>query len=103
MVKTNHSKFPTKCLETKMKDWLPGLHLVLEVIACGYKRNKRKVCSFVFAKGSGHTEEGKPHIAKWKDANNNTRIRNVPCPDVISKYLEVQMLSISSIRVHSLI
>ena len=93
MVKTSHSKFPKKWLETTMKDWPPGLHLVLEatckgveVIACRYKYNKRKVCCFVFTKGAGHTEEGKPYVAKWKDVNNNTRTRNVPRPDVISNY-----------------
>ena len=76
-----------------MKNWPPGSHLVLEttcegvdVVACGYKYNKRKVCCFVFTKGAGHTQEGKPYVAKWKDDNNNTRTRNVPRPDVISKY-----------------
>ena len=60
VIKTNHSKFPKKWLETTMKDWPPGSHLVLEathegvdIIACGYKYNKRKVCCFVFTKGAG--------------------------------------------------
>ena len=93
IIKTNHSKFPKKWLESTMKNWPPGSHLVLEttcegvdVVACGYKYNKRKVCCFVFTKGAGHTQEGKPYVAKWRDDNNNTRTRNVPHPDVISKY-----------------
>ena len=93
IVKTSHSKFPKMWIEQTMKDWPPGSHIVLQansegvdLFACGYKYNKRKVCCFIFNKGAGHTEEGTPYVAKWKDENNNTRTREVPRPDVISKY-----------------
>ena len=76
-----------------MKNWPPGSHIVLEttcdevpIIACGYKYNKRKVCCFIFAKGAGHTEPGRCYIAKWKDVHGNTMTRDIPRPQVISKY-----------------
>ena len=85
VVKTNHSKYPKKWLEDTMKEWPPGSHIVLEarqhgvdVLACGYKYNKRKVCCFVFSKGSGHTEAGRCYEAKWKDNNGNTMTQDVP-------------------------
>ena len=76
-----------------MKNWPPGSHIVLEttcdevpIIACGYKYSKRKVCCFIFAKGAGHTEPGRCYIAKWKDVHGNTMTRDIPRPQVISKY-----------------
>ena len=80
VIKTNHSRFPKKWLEETMKEWPPGSHVVLEsrhndvdVYACGYKYNKRKVCCFVFSKGAGHTEAGQCYEAKWKDINGNDK------------------------------
>ena len=79
VIKTNSNRFPKKFIEEKMKNWPPGSHLLLEsniefkkVFALGYKYSKKKVLCFVFGKGAGHTEEGEPYIAKWKDANGNT-------------------------------
>ena len=76
VIKTNHSRYPKKWLEETMKEWPPSSHLVLQaeyegvvMFACGYKYNKRKVCSFIFTKGAGHTEEGQRYKARWKDAN----------------------------------
>ena len=46
----------------------------------------KKAPKLCFQHLPGHTEEGKPYVAKWKDAHNNTRTRNVPHPDMISKY-----------------
>ena len=93
VVKTNHSRYPKKWLEETMKDWPPGSHVVLEtthsdvaLFACGYKYNKRKVCCFIFSKGAGHTEPGRCYEAKWKDENGNTMTRDIPRPQVISKY-----------------
>ena len=33
-------------------------------------------------------ELGKAYEARWKDDNNNTEIRNVPRPQIYSKYFE---------------
>ena len=93
VIKTNHSRYPKKWLEETMSEWPPGSHLVLEathrgvvVYACGYKYNKRKVCCFIFSKGSGHTQPGRCYEAKWKDEFGNTMTRDIPRPQVISKY-----------------
>ena len=63
IVKTAHSFYPQKWIEDKMKEWAAGLHLVLEsnrngadLLAIGYKYNKRKVVCFIASKESGNTE-----------------------------------------------
>eukprot|EP00978_Attheya_sp_CCMP212_P033928 scaffold139680_cov35-Attheya_sp.AAC.1 len=93
-VKMGHSRFPKKWLEEKMKDWPGGTWLVLEgkgdeevdLIAIGYKYNTRKVLSFICTKGAGNTEPGDPYEARWMDSKGNHASRNIPRPDVISKY-----------------
>ena len=74
VIKTAQAKFPKKYLETKMKSWLAGSHLILEkvvenvdVIAIGYKYNLRKVICFVFYKQAGITETTDDYRSKWKD------------------------------------
>lgn len=94
VVKTNHARYPRKWIEETMKEWPAGSHIVLEtttsdgvdLLAIGYKYNKRKVTCFIATKGAGHTEAGVSYEARWKDDNNNTLARNVPRPDIVSKY-----------------
>ena len=93
VIKTSHAGYCRKFLEDKMKEWPAGSHLVLEssvdgvdLLAVGYKYNRRKVTCFIATKGAGHTENGQPYEAKWKDDNGNTRSRDVPRPEIISKY-----------------
>ena len=43
---------------------------------------------FVWTWGAGHTEPGKPYLAKWMDENNNQCICPIPRPSVISFYFE---------------
>jgi hypothetical protein len=93
IVKTAHSLYPKKWLEEKMAEWPGGSHLVLfatvdgvELIAVGYKYNKKKVLCFISTKGAGHTEPGQAYEAKWKDSNLNTMFRDIPRPEICSKY-----------------
>jgi Transposase IS4 len=93
VVKNSHSKYPKVFLEKTMAEWPGGSHLVLEttidgvdVVAVGYKYNKKRVNCFVFSKGSGHTEPGECYEVKWKDDNGNTRHRDVPRPQVVANY-----------------
>jgi hypothetical protein len=95
VIKNSHSLYPKAFLEDTMKEWGGGSHLVLQtqykgvaLVAVGYKYNKKKVMCFIFNKGVGHTKNGKPYEARWKDDNNNTRTRDVPRPDVVAKYYE---------------
>ena len=74
VVKTCTNRYPKAWLEQKMKLWQPGSHLLLEakiegkkMFACRYKYSMKKVLCFLFGDGAGHTEEGEPYVACWKD------------------------------------
>lgn len=93
IVKTCHNRVPKKKIEEIMDPWPAGSHLVLEskiegkkLYACGYKYNRRKVLTFLFSAGAGHTCKGTPYRAKWKDDNGNTVHKFVDRPDVIARY-----------------
>jgi hypothetical protein len=99
IVKTSHSRYPKDYLETTMKDWPSGSHLVMEatnligseeveLIAIGYKYNSRKVICFLCHKSIGRTTPGTPYKAKFRDANEHGRHRDVPRPYIISKYFK---------------
>ncbi len=54
-----------------MKEWPSGSYLNLEttvdgvgLVATGYKYNNRKVLTFLWTHGAGHTEPGDPHILR---------------------------------------
>jgi hypothetical protein len=97
-VKSNHSRFPKKELEEKMKGYPSGSYLVLEcttptkrvkLLAIGYKYNARKILLFVSTKDAGSTKPGNPYKAKFPDKFGNTRERSVVRPAVISQYFEI--------------
>ena len=76
-----------------MKNWLVGYHIVLEdnkngieLIAIGYKYNKRRVICFIATKGSGNTKPGTPYKAKWKDDNGASVLKLIERPDIVSRY-----------------
>ena len=58
----------------------------LELLAIGYKYNKRKVISFIATKGSGNTEPGTPYKSKWRDDNGDNVLKLIEQPDIISRY-----------------
>ena len=68
-------------LEAKTKD-------EVELLAIGYKYNKKKVLCFLCTKGAGHTEPGAPYKACWKDLKGNTNSCDVDCPKVVAEYLD---------------
>ena len=43
---------------------------------------------FITTKGAGHTQPGIPYIAKWKDKALRSFSREVPRPEIISKYFK---------------
>ena len=70
-VATSH--YPMKLIESCMKDWLGGSHLVLEaavgsakLYAGGYKYCRRKTLCFIFNHGAPSTGQGVPDIAKYR-------------------------------------
>ena len=93
VVKNAHRQYPKKFLEDTMKEWPPGSNLVLQTMlhgvhlyAVGYKYLKGKVLCFLYNKGAGTIQPGKPYVAKWKDRYGNTNSKYVPRPNVVSRY-----------------
>ena len=95
-IKTAHAGFPKKFLEDNLKDKCAGSQLILfnevdgvELLAIGYKYNKRKVLFFVATVGSGATTEGTPYIQRWADEHGNVLTRNIPRPAIVSTYFGI--------------
>ena len=69
-IETNSYGYPKAFLEMKMKYYPAGSYLVLEtctkeeidLLAIGYKYNRKKIMFFVSTKSAGHAEEGGNHI-----------------------------------------
>ena len=77
-VKTAHSHFLKKYIESVTKDWPGGSHIVLKtefkgktMYAVRYKYFSKKNLLFIFNEGSAGTESGVPYRATWIDENNN--------------------------------
>ena len=70
VLKTNSYGYPKAFLEMKMKYYPAGSYLVLEkctkeeidLLAIGYKYNRKKIMFFISTKSAGHAEEGGNHI-----------------------------------------
>ena len=66
VVKTGHKRYTKKWIETTMKYFPSGTHIVLEsekingqiVIEIGYKYNTRNTIYFIVSKGAAHTMPG---------------------------------------------
>jgi hypothetical protein len=93
-LKTSTKCTPFQELIDKMKDYPSGAYLVMEcttpkghdLICIGYKYSASKVLVFLGTKNAGSTKLGEPYVARFPDAFGNVAERNVPRPDVISKY-----------------
>jgi hypothetical protein len=92
-VKTAHAGYPKEWLLSTLTPLPAGSRAVLtstvngqDLVAVGYKYNRRKVLFFVTTKGAGVTTNGAPYLQRFPDSHGNLVIREVPRPDVISKY-----------------
>jgi len=80
VVKMNHARFPKEFIESTMKNWPAGSHIVLEgspsegvdLLAVGYKYNSRKVLCFISTYNVGSTILCSFYEATWLDDNGNT-------------------------------
>jgi hypothetical protein len=95
-VKTSHAHFPKDWLLTTLQPLPAGSRVVLtstvngqDLMAVGYKYNRRKVLFFVATRGAGVTTDGQPYLQRFPDAHGNLVVREVPRPAVVSKYFEV--------------
>ena len=94
-VKTAHSRFPKSFLDEKMKDFPGGTWITMEgtteregqdLVAIGYKYNKKTVLCFVCTKEAGTTEAGQPYEATFPGKYGNVCKRHVARPHVISQF-----------------
>ena len=95
IIKTAHKGYPKAYIESKMKTWPPGTHIVLECsknvskyYAVGYKYSKRKTICFIITERAGHTLPGQSYCAKWVDGNNHVSFRYIDRPHVISQFFQ---------------
>ena len=79
-VKTAHARFPKKFFEEKMKNYPRGTWITLEghaededkdLVALGYKYNKKTVLCFITTRGTGTTEPGMPYAVMLPDKYGN--------------------------------
>ena len=94
-IKSNHSLFPKKYIEEKLKDAPGGAHIVLkgtyqevELIAIGYRYSSKKTLHFVMTADAGSTTPGEPYEIKFTDAYGNVHVCDVDRPDVISRFFQ---------------
>ena len=95
-IKMNAAWYPKDKIESIMKKWPSGSHLVLEcaapktnvkLIAIGHKCNSHKVLCFVMTKNAGSTAPSiRPCVAKFVDPFGDVKQRNVPRPEVLSTH-----------------
>ena len=94
-IKSNHSLFPKKCIEDKLKEAPGGTHIVLkatfeqvDLIAIGYRYSSKKTLHFVTTADAGSTTPGEPYEMKFTDAHGNIHVRDVDRPDVVSRFFQ---------------
>ena len=95
-VKQNHGLYPKNLITEILKDSPGGTKVVLQgthpsgvdVVATGYKYNKKSILYFVSTPNGGSTEDGDPYEMKFADENSNIHIREVPRPAFISFFFQ---------------
>ena len=60
----------------------------IDLVAIGYKYNKKKVLLFVMTKGAGSTAPGEAYEARFPDKYSNVCSRHVAWPEIISNYFK---------------
>lgn len=96
VVKTGHARYPKQWLEKNLATAPAGSRIHLEatvdgtdLIATGYKYNRRKVLCFISTKGASATVNGKAYEQRWADEFGNMCVREVARPKLCSDYFEV--------------
>jgi len=60
----------------------------VNLVAIGYKYNRRKVHFFIAPSGVADIKNGDPCVQRWADDHGNLCTRNVPRPALISRYFK---------------
>lgn len=93
VIKQAHSLFPKDYLQDILQPLPAASRLVLtanvdgqDLVAVGYKYNRRKVLFFVSTAGVADITDGEPYVQRWADEHMNLCTREVPRPALISRY-----------------
>ena len=60
----------------------------VDLVAIGYKYNRRKVLFFIATSGVADILNGDSYVQRWADDHGNLCTRNVPRPTLISRYFK---------------
>ena len=93
-VKTNHKFYPKADIEELLSKSPAGSRIVLtatiegvDLVALGYKYNRKKVLCFVTTRGAGSTKDGVPYIQRYSyKKSRQVRQREVARPAVITTF-----------------
>ena len=94
-VKTCTSGFPKKLLQDSLKmhpsgSWLCATATVagVDLVATGYKYNRKRVLMFISTKGAGRAIPGAPYVARFPGPGGNVQQRLVPRPALVGEFFE---------------
>ena len=104
-IKQNHAQYPKQAITDILKDAPGGTKVVMtttnsmgvELIATGYKYNKKSILFFVSTPGAGSTVDREPYEMKFVDEYANIHIREVPRPALISYFFQ----HVNAVDVHN--
>ena len=104
-MKQNHALYPKKAILDILKDKPGGVKVLLtgehmsgvQLIATGYKYNRKTTLFFVSTPGAGATTDGEPYEMKWSDEFGNVHVRDVPRPALVSYFFQ----HVNAIDIHN--
>lgn len=97
IVKTSHARYPLKYIRNAVDGMPGGVKIVLtaevdgvDLVACGWKYNRKTVLAFILTKGAGSTayDDTNPYYARFQDTFGNTTERPVPRPHALGVYFK---------------
>jgi len=95
VIKMGHALFPKQYFQDILGPLPSSSRLVLtanvegvDLVAIGYKYNRRKVLFFISTSGVANILNGEPYVQRWADDHGNLCTRNVPRPALISRYFK---------------
>ena len=69
----------------------------IELVATGYKYNKKTILYFISTKSAASTTDGSPYEMKLTDDHSNVHVCKVPRPELVSFFFE----HVNAVDVHN--